>query len=115
MSDQESTTPVPIGRSSNYVDVYASIIRMNMTPTDFTVIFGVNEDLGPGLLIPQDRASVRVSPQTLRILIENAALFLRAWEAQFGKVNLPQGVLEENQETEKRLSTAFTGLVKRSK
>ena len=88
---------------------------MSMTPADFTLIFGAYEDLGPGLLIPQDRASVRVSPQTLRILIENAALFLRAWEAQFGKVNLPPGILEENQETEKRLSTVFTGPGKRGK
>lgn len=115
MSDQEAATPVPIGRSPNYIDVYASITRMSMTPTDFTMVFGAYEDFGPGLLIPQDRASIRISPQTLRILIENAALFLRAWEAQFGKVNLPPGVSEENQETEKRLSTVFIDPGKRGK
>lgn len=107
MNDPEPIQTVSVGRSPNYVDVYASITRMSMTPTDFTIIFGAFEDFGPGLIIPQDRASIRVSPQALRILIENAASCLRAWEAQFGKVNLPQGVLEEIQENEKRLSTTF--------
>lgn len=46
---------------------------MSMTPTDFTMIFGAFEDFGPGEVHPRDRAAIRLSPQSLRILIETAA------------------------------------------
>ncbi len=104
---QQPANPMFLGRSPAYVDIYASLVRLSMTPTDFTLIFGAFEDFGPGQIYPQDRAAVRLSPQSLRILIENASSVLRAWEAQFGKVNLPKAIADEAKENEKRLSTIF--------
>ena len=91
MSASEQNLVVPVGtqRDLTYVDVYSNQIRLGVTLGDVMIIFGAIEDIGPNQMIIKDKAAVRLSPITAKILMINLQAAIEAYEKGVGEIPIP--------------------------
>lgn len=80
-------------RSADYTDVYANNIRAAMSPWDISLHFGRIVELASSAPLVEETTTVRVSPQTAKILATIFPLIMSQWEERFGSLSLPNGLL----------------------
>jgi hypothetical protein len=78
-------------RDDHYVDVYANQLRISLTQADFSLIFGVTEDYGPGNIGMKDRVCVRVSPTSAKFILQQLEASLAAYEEAVGPISMLKG------------------------
>jgi len=78
-----------IPRSSDFVDIYANQVRLSVTVSDISIMFSTIQDRGPGVITPEDRASIRLSPMTAKAFLKNLEMVVAAYEAVLGEIPVP--------------------------
>ena len=96
MSESLKNTAIvgSFGRDDSYVDIYANQIRLGVSLSDLTIIFGATDDLGPNQLVSKDKAAIRLSVTNAKILMLNLQTMVEAYENGIGKIRLPRGSIE---------------------
>ncbi|MBR0668285.1 hypothetical protein GXW71_28290 [Roseomonas hellenica] len=74
------STEGPPTRAASFQDVYANQIRLAVSPADFTLVFGVNDDRGPGFTTNVDLVAVRLSPSAMRNMVRACAKLSAAYD-----------------------------------
>src|SRR5271170_6438003 len=87
-----SQTAAPSQRDEHYLDVFVNNMRITMTQSDLSMIFGTTEDYGPGNVGTKDRVCLRISPMMARIILVNLQATLDAYEDIAGQVRLPEAL-----------------------
>ena len=90
------TNRTVISRSGDHRDIYANNIRAGMTPWDIALHFGIIIDASDSVAQIEERATIRLSPQTMKVLVAILPSMMEQWERQFGKVPLPDGLVPES-------------------
>jgi hypothetical protein len=67
-------------------ETFANQMRMGVTVTDFTLIFGVGADAGTGPPMLIDKAIIHVAPGMLKQIAQNLAMAVAAYEEVLGKL-----------------------------
>lgn len=88
-SQPQIVNPAQYVRSPDYKDVYSNFVRVAVGPTDFTIAFSKLVEPAAGLTVPEDQVLVRMSPQQMKIFIDQAGKTLLAWEQVFGELTNP--------------------------
>jgi hypothetical protein len=76
----------PAGPSEPPLDVYANQLRAGATLHDFTLIFGVTEDIGANQVINRDKVTVRLSPGMAKTLALQLIAIVEAYEKGVGPI-----------------------------
>ena len=84
-------------RAEDFKDIYANQVRLGVTLTDFTIIFGIADDLG-SQTINKDLAAIRLSPGTMKLLLVQMSAVLSAYETACGQI--PSFAIDQGRETE---------------
>ena len=83
MADQ--VPQVQVVRSPNFQDIYSNQTYIALSGFDATVTFSRLVNFA-GNNVVEELASVRVSPQALKVLAETLTNATAAWEAEFGHI-----------------------------
>lgn len=70
-------------------EVFANQLRMGVTVTDFTIVFGTAVDMG-GTAVVADRAIVHVAPGMLKQILQNLIMAVNAYEEVMGEIRVPK-------------------------
>jgi hypothetical protein len=89
LTSAELGTPTATFRSQNFREVYASHLKMGLTPYDFVITLGHPSEQPPGTAIIEEDVVIRLSPQFCKHLSINLAKAVETWESQFGDIKLP--------------------------
>ena len=100
MSDSPQQSPLPIGMPpalaqrlfapGNIPETFANQMRMGVTVTDFTLVFGTAIDAGPNMApVALDRSIIHVAPGMLKQIFQNIAMAVEAYEEVMGEIKLP--------------------------
>lgn len=84
-----------VPRSQSYQDIYANQVRLNISMSDINIIFGVLNDRGPGIVVLEDRASVRMAPTTAKILTQHLEALIRTFESVIGEIPMPDSTVTQ--------------------
>lgn len=74
-------------------DVFSNQLRMGVTLTDFTIIFGANEETPMGN-VTRDRVAVHLAPGTLKQLLSHLEMAVSAYEEALGPIPAPKRLSE---------------------
>ncbi len=103
--------PLPVAprfeRDPAFLDTYATQLRLNASLADFTLVFGVNDDIGPGNLAIRDKVAVHLPPVTAKILALQLRSIIDAYEEAVGEIPLP---LNFDRYLEEAKSSLLSGL-----
>ena len=97
----ESPTPQPIMPGAlaqrllgagGIPEVFANQMRMSVTVTDFTIVFGVAVDNGSGPATLADKVAIHVAPGMLKQVLLNIEAAIDAYEEVIGEIKIPKGV-----------------------
>ena len=75
--------------SRDHQEFYANNIRAGMSPWDVSLHFGVVVDPPHAVPFVEERVTIRLSPQTLKVLSVIIPGIVAQWEQRFGSVPLP--------------------------
>jgi hypothetical protein len=76
-------------------EVFANQVRMAVTLTDFTLVFGTavpdqgGVKVGTGLAMISDKLALHVAPGTLKQMLLHSQMALDAYEAVMGPIKIP--------------------------
>lgn len=70
-------------------EVFANQMRMGVTITDFTLVFGAAVDIGGGTPMAIDKSVVHVAPGMLKQMLQNITMAVEAYEEVMGEIRLP--------------------------
>jgi hypothetical protein len=88
---------IAVPRDQSFQDVYASQMRMSITVSDITIIFGVMNDRGQNIYVPEDRVAVRLAPVTAKVLLHNLKMALSAYESVLGTIPIPPHTIRQSE------------------
>jgi methionine synthase II (cobalamin-independent) len=95
-------------RSPNYISIYSNQSRLGITPWDISIIFATTDDFGAGKIEIEDQATIRLSPQHFKALCSSFAAVLKAYEKQFGVVNVNSDTMVSEVELSDALEKTMT-------
>lgn len=104
-------SPLAFGQRPNVTDVYANQLRMGVTLSDFTIIFGVAEDDGQGIAQMVDKATIRLAPMTFKALLLNMQGALDAYEKSVGNIIISRVAVTEATKNGAMLTEALRTLM----
>jgi hypothetical protein len=84
---------ITLPSGSSLQSVYANQLRVSVTVSDITIIFGALEDRGANQLINEDKASVHLSPITAKLLLQNLSMIIHAYEQVIGNIPVPPKII----------------------
>jgi hypothetical protein len=75
-------------KSPDFKNYYVNNVKIGITSNDFNLICGLisSPDREGGAPIVEDQLSIRLSPQTLRVVATSLTSALEGWEKIFGKL-----------------------------
>jgi len=79
----------------DHQEFYANNIRAGLSPWDASLHFGVIVDRPHVVPSIEERVTVRLSPQTLKVLSIIVPAIAAQWEQRFGSIPLPADLLPE--------------------
>jgi hypothetical protein len=82
-----SSYPQQTLRSAEFKDIYSNFVRMGVSGSDISIIFGKLVDSPLGFNVVEDQAIIRMSPHQFKTFLSQATKTLNAWEEVFGAVN----------------------------
>lgn len=82
-------------KSSDFREYYCNHFRVAITPVDILVIFGHIAEKSADTPVLLEDVAIRFSPQTFKNIAHNFMAAIRAWEGQFGTVQLSNKTPEE--------------------
>jgi hypothetical protein len=77
-------------RDSQFRDIYANSTQTHLGPFDITIVFQKIGEISPGQPGSTDLISVAMSPQHFKAFVRSANETLEAYEATFGKLEIPE-------------------------
>ena len=86
---------------------YANQARVGLTLSDFTLIFGVSDDLGIGAVAAKDLVGVHLAPGTFKALLMHLNMMLEVYEEKIGTINISPGVSREVESQRSRMAEAL--------
>lgn len=108
MSDIRQNVPVSgFVRAPEFVDTYANTFRVSNSISDFTLIFGSIDDLGPGHMQHSDRVSVHISPQMLKMIAMQLTANVAAYEEAYGPLRVSKSAETSFREMRDQLVNVF--------
>jgi hypothetical protein len=87
-SDSIPTPNIPRIRDPGFRDVYANVSLTGLTPYDLTLIFAKTGEFN-GQPVQNELVSVTMSPQHFKAFCRSASETLKAYEAVFGELKIP--------------------------
>jgi hypothetical protein len=87
-SSQPITSGIPRIRDPEFREVYANASLTALSPFDITLTFAKSSDVA-GQAMQIDQVSVTVSPQHFKALCGSLVETLKAYEASFGELTIP--------------------------
>ena len=96
--------PAAVPRDQSFQDVYASQLRMSITVSDITIIFGVMSDRGQNIYVPEDRVAVRLAPVTAKVLLQNLTMAVSAYESVLGTIPIPSDTIRQSKANSENLT-----------
>lgn len=75
-----------VGRSEEFVEVYANYVSCATSPWDVTIMFGRTVADNPDNPRLEQRASVSLSPQTAKAMVHMLLRNLQGYEQQYGEI-----------------------------
>lgn len=95
MSASDQNFPFPTGtvRDGAYVDVYSNQVRLGVTISDITIVFGLMEDAGPNQIVNKDKVAVHLAPTSAKSLMMHLKAAVEAYEKGAGEIPIPYSVL----------------------
>jgi hypothetical protein len=113
MSDiRQPAAVVPqVERDPAFLDTYANQLRMNATLNDFTLVFGVNEDLGPNRFVIRDKAAVHLPPTVAKVLLAQLQAVIEAYEQAVAPIPAPSDLAAQTAQIKTVLESAFSQAV----
>jgi len=84
-------------------------LRISASFADLTLIFGVSDDRGPGDLVVLDKAAVRLSPTTAKMLYLNLGKVIETYEKAVKPIPVPAGLNEQLDLIPDRLTKILSG------
>jgi hypothetical protein len=85
-SPQGTQTSATSIRSPDFKDIYTNATRVSLSPWDMNITFTLTKEIMPGVLVGEDQAVVRMSPQQFKIFAESLLTTMTAWEEVFGAI-----------------------------
>jgi hypothetical protein len=76
-------------RDQTFLDAYANQLRLSASLSDVTIVFGVNDEVGPSQTVVRDRMAVRLSMPTAKALELNLRTIIEAYEATVSEIRVP--------------------------
>lgn len=80
-------------RHESYTTVYANFAQCALTPWDISILFGELGEAITGEAAVIDRVAVTLTPQLAKALLGILTANLRGYEAQFGEIQMPRGLV----------------------
>lgn len=74
-------------------EVFANQMRMGVTVTDFTIVFGIAVDGGSDTAMLADKVSIHVAPGMLKQILLNIESALSAYEEVMGEIRVPNSLV----------------------
>ncbi|MGA9994836.1 MAG: DUF3467 domain-containing protein [Pyrinomonadaceae bacterium] len=88
-----SVSDLPHVRHENYSTIYANFAQCALTPWDISIIFSELGEAEIGTPAVIDRAAITITPQLAKALVGVITANLRSYEAQFGEIQMPRGLV----------------------
>lgn len=79
-------------RDPAFVDTYANQLRMNANLADFTLIFGVNDDVGRDQFQVRDRVAVHLPPSVAKTLLAQLQAMIESYEEVIAPIPVPHNL-----------------------
>lgn len=76
-------------REPAFLDTYANQLRINVSLSDVTLVFGVNQDLGHQNFAVRDKVAVHLAPTTAKILLAELQAVVEAYEKVVAPIPVP--------------------------
>lgn len=95
-------------KSEKFSKIYANAANLEMTPWDFSLIFGELKKTGDKVVIEQSVA-VTMSPQHAKALAGVLVTHVKEYEKQVGEIKLPQPPETQPTPTQPKPPTAVAG------
>src|SRR5487761_1081463 len=77
------------------MDVFSNQLRMGVTLSDFTLIFGVTESGPTGVGINREKVAIHLAPVMLKQLLFNIELAVNAYEEAVAPIPIPANTHEK--------------------
>jgi hypothetical protein len=95
-ADSKSSAPgIIFVKSQDFKNYYVNNVKIVMTPNDFALVCGQIQPPDEGTeTVVEEQFSVRLSPQSVKVLAHSLLSALEGWEKIFGKLpEPPDGVI----------------------
>lgn len=76
-------------RDPAFLDTYANQLRITASLSDVTLVFSVNQDLGPQGFAVRDKVAVHLAPTTAKILLAQLRAVVEAYEKVVAPIPVP--------------------------
>ena len=76
-------------RDPAFLDTYANHLRLNIQMSDFTLFFGVTDNLGPNDVVNRDKVAVHLPPTVAKILLVELQAVIDAYEKAVAPIPVP--------------------------
>ena len=97
---------LPRRKSEHYRDFYANACNVRLSPYDFVITFLQNKEIA-GEIFVEELAAATLSPQQFKALVVVASNTLKAYESNFGELQLP-ATFVPRMDMEEKLREAIT-------
>ncbi len=81
--------PLHFTRDPAFLDTYANHLRLNIQMSDFTLFFGVTDELGPGNPVIRGNVAVHLAPTTAKILLAELQAVVETYEKVVAPIPVP--------------------------
>lgn len=94
-SKTESQTKILVRKSADFKSIYANWVQGSMTPYDISLVVGEGFLSEDGTFNVDQKARVIFSPLEAKMLLPVLLNTLKNFEANFGAIAVPEGLLEQ--------------------
>jgi len=96
-----------VQRDPAFVDAYANQLRVAANVSDLSIVFGLEQDLGPGVIVSVDKAAIHLSYVTAKALAEHLNYTIEAYEQAVSPIHLSKALPEHLESLKSQMIAAF--------
>ncbi len=92
MSDEQKTADaqfLPFVKANDYKNIFANFLRMKVSPSEFTIYFGIMEEVQQGVNVGLESVGVIMTPAVAKSLAEVLSQTVSVFENQHGEIKQP--------------------------
>jgi len=93
------------------IDIYSNQLRLGVSLSDVSIVFGIVEDRQSSLTTSADKAVVRLAPVTAKQLYLQLRVAIDSYERVLGDIRVPKVIAQQSENIEKKLTEHLNRLL----